>query len=105
MNIIIRNLVFIFISVILANCAAKGATSLKNDSYKAGCEAEVKVLRSYGDKIRIEHSPADYDKALELSNTYCAERNKISNKNQSNCDGCCRTTYICKGELKIEEDS
>ena len=105
MKLVLRNIILFFISVMLANCAAKGATKMKNDSYKAGCESEVKILKSYGDTLRIEHSPKDYDKAMSLSKSYCAERKKLSNKNQSNCDGCCRTTYICKGELIVEDES
>ena len=105
MNIIFRNIVLFFITLVLANCAAKSATQMKSDSYKAGCKAEVKVLKSYGDTIRIEHSPADYEQALNISKSYCAERKKLTTKNQSNCDGCCRTTYICKGELTIEDES
>ena len=78
---------------------------MKSDSYKAGCEEKVKILKSYGDTIRIEHSPGDYDEALGLSKSYCAERKKLITKNQSNCDGCCRTTFICKGELIIEDEN
>ena len=105
MSIVVKNIILVFVAIILANCAANSATGMKQDSYKAGCEAEVKVLRSYGDTIRIEHSPADYEKALGLSISYCAERKKLTTKNQSNCDGCCRTTYICKGELTVEDES
>ena len=105
MNIIFRNIVLVFITLVLANCAAKSATSMKSDAYKAGCEEEVKILKSYGDTVRIEHSPADYDEALVLARSYCAVREKLTTKNQSNCDGCCRTTYICKGELVTEEDN
>ena len=103
MNIILRSIVLFFITLVLANCAAKSATQMKSDSYKAGCEEEVKILKSYGDTVRIEHSPADYDDALGLSKSYCAERKKLTTKNQSNCDGCCRTTFICKGELIIDD--
>ena len=100
------NIIFLFfITFMLANCAANSATSMKQDAYKAGCEAEVKILKSFGDTIRIEHGPADYNQALSLSKSYCAERKKLTTKNQSNCDGCCRTTYICKGELAIEDES
>ena len=105
MNITFRNIILFFIILILANCAAKSSTPMKSDAYKAGCAEEVKILKSYGDTIRIEHSPADYDEALGLSKSYCAERKKLSTKNQSNCEGCCRTTYICKGELIIEDES
>lgn len=105
MRLVVKNLILVFVAIILANCAAKSATSMKQDSYKAGCEAEVKVLKSYGDTIRIEHSPADYDQALGLAKSYCVERKKLTTKNQSNCDGCCRTTYICKGELTVEDES
>ena len=105
MKTIIRNIILLFITLILASCAANSATTMKKDSYKSGCEAEVKILKSFGDTIRIEHSPADYDQALSLSKDYCAEREKLSTKNQSNCDGCCRTTYICKGELTLEDES
>ena len=104
MNIIYRNIVLVFIALVLANCAAKSATSMKSDAYKAGCEEEVKILKSYGDTVRIEHSPAGYDEALGLSKSYCAKRKKLSTKNQSNCDGCCRTTYICKGEQIIKDE-
>ena len=105
MNPLLKILTFIIISILLSNCATKSSTNMKNDSYKAGCEAEVKILKSYGDTIRIEHSPADYEQALGISKSYCAERKKLTTKNQSNCDGCCRTTYICKGELTIEDES
>tara|TARA_B100001248_G_C27369292_1_gene450801 strand:- start:759 stop:1076 length:318 start_codon:yes stop_codon:yes gene_type:complete len=105
MNIIFRNIVLFFITLVLANCAAKSATTMKTDSYKAGCEVGLKILKSYGDTLRIEHSPDEYEKAMSLSKSYCEERKKLSTKNQSNCDGCCRTTYICKGELKIDEKS
>ena len=101
MKLIFKNIALIFISLILANCAAN-STSMQRDDYKTGCNAEMKILRSFGDTIRIEHSPTEYDKALDLSKVYCAERKKLSNKNQSNCDGCCRTTYICKGDLKTD---
>ena len=53
MNIIFRNIVLFFITLVLANCVAKSATQMKSDAYKAGCEAEVKILKSYGDTIRI----------------------------------------------------
>ena len=79
-------------------------TQIKKDSYKSGCEEETKILRSYGDTLRIEHAPNDSEKALMISQEYCAKRAKLSNINQSNCDGCCRTTYICKGNLTNEED-
>ena len=105
MRLIVKNIILVFVAIILANCAANSATRMKKDSYKAGCEAEVKILKSYGDTIRIEHSPADYEQALGISKSYCAERKKLTTKNQSNCDGCCRTTYICKGEITTEDES
>ena len=105
MRLVVKNIILVFVAIILANCAANSATRMKQDSYKAGCEVEVKILKSYGDTIRIEHSPADYEQALGISKSYCAERKKLTTKNQSNCDGCCRTTYICKGELTIEDES
>ena len=104
MKLTLKNIALIFISLILVNCAGN-SVSMKRDSYKEGCDAEMKVLKSFGDTIRIEHSPAEYDKALNLSKVYCAERKKLSNKNQSNCDGCCRTTYICKGDLKTDKST
>ena len=105
MRLIVKNIILVFVAIILANCAANSATGMKQDSYKAGCESEVKILKSYGDTIRIEHSPADYEQALGISKSYCAERKKLTTKNQSNCDGCCRTTYICKGEITTEDES
>ena len=42
-----------FVAIILANCAAKSATSMKQDSYKARCEAEVKVLKE-AEKLQFE---------------------------------------------------
>ena len=101
MKLTLKNIVLIFISLILVSCAGH-STSMKRDSYKAECDNEIKIIKSFGDTVRIEHSPAEYDKALELSRVYCAERKKLSSKNQSNCDGCCRTTYICKGDLETD---
>ena len=105
MNVVSKIIFLLFITFMLVNCAANSATGMKQDSYKAGCESEVKILKSYGDTIRIEHSPADYEQALGISKSYCAERKKLTTKNQSNCDGCCRTTYICKGEITTEDES
>ena len=63
MKLTLKNIALIFISLILVNCAGN-SVSMKRDSYKEGCDAEMKILKSFGDTIRIEHSPAEYDKAL-----------------------------------------
>tara|TARA_B100000575_G_C22928405_1_gene538147 strand:+ start:213 stop:530 length:318 start_codon:yes stop_codon:yes gene_type:complete len=105
MKSLFKGLGVIVLSIILSNCSTKSSINMKSDSYKAGCEAEVKILKSYGDTLRIEHSPADYEEAMNISKGYCAERKKLSTKNQSSCDGCCRTTYICKGKLVVEDKS
>ena len=104
MKNILHKILILLTVTFLANCATKTTTQIKKDSYKSGCEEETKILRSYGDTLRIEHAPNDSEKALMISQEYCAKRAKLSNINQSNCDGCCRTTYICKGTLTNEED-
>ena len=53
---------------------------MQRDDYKTGCNAEMKILRSFGDTIRIEHSPNEYDKALDLSKVYCAEEKNYQTK-------------------------
>ena len=104
MRYILYKILILLIVTFLANCASKTTTQIKKDSYKAGCEVETKILRSYGDTLRIEHAPNNSEEALMISQEYCAKRRKLSNINQSNCDGCCRTTYICKGNLTNEAE-
>tara|TARA_Y100000813_G_C23927114_1_gene241679 strand:- start:260 stop:520 length:261 start_codon:yes stop_codon:yes gene_type:complete len=78
-----------------------GCASVNNDSvpisYSEECSKDIEIIQSYGDTLRIEYHPKNKIQADQLGSNYCLnERKKISSKNQVNCDGCCRATYICK---------
>ena len=75
----------------------------EKDSYKAGCEAS-KNFKILWRQIRIEHSPADYEQALGISKSYCAERKKLTTKNQSNVMVVAEQ-LVYAGELTIEDES
>ena len=67
MKNILHKILILLTVTFLANCATKTTTQIKKDSYKSGCEEETKILRSYGDTLRIEHAPNDSEKALNAA--------------------------------------
>ena len=76
-----------------------GCSTTDNDiKYVGDCERETKILKIYGDTIRIEHNFSDKTEALRTAEKYCKDRNKIAHENQLNCDGCCRVTFLCKSQ-------
>ena len=88
--------VLFFSMVIFSGCASVNTNSVP-DSYSEKCDVDVEIIQSYGDTLRIEYKPSKNIVANEFASSYCLnERQKTSTKNQVQCDGCCRATYICK---------
>ncbi|MBS91794.1 MAG: hypothetical protein CMM95_01895 [Rickettsiales bacterium] len=82
--------------ILIISCASKqdSGTTL---NYVKDCDIETRILKSYGDTIRIEYKPSGMDAADNMALDYCLEnRGKISTKNEVSCEGCCKATYICK---------
>jgi len=74
-------------------------SSGSNLKYDKVCDVETRILKSYGDTVRIEYEPTRMKSADNMASEYClSNRNKISTKNEVSCDGCCRATYLCKTE-------
>ena len=62
-----------------------------------GIPSETKILKTYGDTLRIEYEPQNINAAENMASEYClSTRSKVSTKNEVSCDGCCRATFICK---------
>lgn len=88
-NIAVLCICFIFMSC---------STADNNIKYVGDCERETKILKIYGDTIRIEYNFSEKTEALRTAEKYCKDRNKIAHENQLNCDGCCRVTFLCKSQ-------
>ncbi|MBD23061.1 MAG: hypothetical protein CL572_05310 [Alphaproteobacteria bacterium] len=86
--------------IFLYSCATNNIDSSGgNLKYDKACDVETRILKSYGDTVRIEYEPTKSNSADNMASEYCLiNRNKISTKNQVSCDGCCRATYLCKKE-------
>lgn len=91
------------IKLIILIIFISGCTSVKDSdvptSYSEECDIDVQIIQSYGDTIRIEYDPENKQTAEKFAINYCLnERQKSAKKNQVNCEGCCRATYICKSK-------
>ena len=90
---------FYIVSLIfLYGCATNNIDSSGgNLKYDKVCDVETRILKSYGDTVRIEYEPTKINEADNMASEYCVtNRNKVSTKNEVSCDGCCRATFICK---------
>tara|TARA_Y100000766_G_scaffold176924_1_gene151921 strand:+ start:59 stop:376 length:318 start_codon:yes stop_codon:yes gene_type:complete len=90
---------FYVVSVILlCGCATNNIDSSGgNLRYDKECDVETRILKSYGDTVRIEYEAQNMSAADSMASEYClSSRSKVSTKNEVSCDGCCRATYICK---------
>ena len=64
-----------------------------SSNYDKVCDVETRILKSYGDTVRIEYEPTKMNEADNMASEYCVtNRNKVSTKNEVSCDGCCRAT-------------
>ena len=67
-----------FLLMFLISCASN-KNSGETLNYVNDCDIETRILRSYGDTIRIEYQPSGMDLADNMALDYCLEnRNKIS---------------------------
>ena len=84
--------------ILLFGCATNSIDSSgDNLRYDKECDVETRILKSYGDTVRIEYEPQNMSAANSMASEYClSSRSKVSTKNEVSCDGCCRATYICK---------
>ena len=89
---------FVGILVFIYGCTTNNIDSSGgNLKYDKVCEVETRILKSYGDTVRIEYRPTNINDADNMASEYCvSSRKKISTKNEVSCDGCCRATYLCK---------
>jgi len=62
------------------------------------CNSSVEAVQSYGDTIRLKYKIENENDANRIAGEWCASRNKFVEKNTTNCDGCCLSTYICKSQ-------
>lgn len=93
-------LFFVVSIFFLHSCATNDIdNSGSNLKYDKVCDVETRILKSYGDTVRIEYEPTRMVSADNMASEYClSTRNKVSTKNEVSCDGCCRATYLCKTE-------
>ena len=84
--------------ILLYSCATNDIDGTgSNLKYDKVCDVETRILKSYGDTVRIEYEPTKMMSADNMASEYCITyRNKVSTKNEVSCDGCCRATFICK---------
>ena len=89
------NIIFL---ILLYSCATNDIDGRGgNLKYDKVCDVETRILKSYGDTVRIEYEPTKMMSADNMASEYCITyRNKTSTKNEVSCDGCCRATFICK---------
>ena len=84
--------------ILLCGCATNNIDSSGgNLKYDKVCDVETRILKSYGDTVRVEYEPQKMIAADNMASEYClSTRSKVSTKNEVSCDGCSRATYICK---------
>lgn len=84
--------------ILLCGCATNNIDSSGgNLKYDKVCDVETRILKSYGDTLRIEYEPQNINAAENMASEYClSTRSKVSTKNEVSCDGCCRATFVCK---------
>ena len=94
----LTKLFYVVSLIFLYGCATNNIDSSGgNLKYDKVCDVETRILKSYGDTVRIEYEPTKINAANDMASEYCITyRNKVSTKNEVSCDGCCRATFICK---------
>lgn len=66
------------------------------ESSMGDCNSSVETVQSYGDTIRLKYDMAYQKDADNIAGEWCASREKLIERNTTNCKGCCVSTYICK---------
>ena len=101
----LTKLFYVVSLIFLYGCATNNIDSSGgNLKYDKVCDVETRILKSYGDTVRVEYEPQKMIAADNMASEYClSSRNKVSTKNQVSCDGYCRATYLCKTKNIDEE--
>jgi len=88
-------LYLIFLSFLFLTGCAKNTTL---ETSMEECNSSVETIQSYGDTIRLKYNIENESVANRIAGEWCTSRKKFVEKNTTNCDGCCLSTYICKSQ-------
>ena len=92
--------ILMFILLFLVSCSSSEDELAKDKNVledKIGeCDKEVKIIKAYGDDIRIRYALGQESEADEVAREWCDVNGKVSVKGVVSCQGCCYTSYMCK---------